>query len=138
MSTFVLWANDTNRVNVIANAQKFLAALSSYKSWRVEVDEQKDDRTSRQNRFLWAANQSIAKVSGHDASDIHEYLLGTYFGWKEKELPGGRVTNVPVRTTTTDEQGRRKKLDRSAFSDYADFVWAQAAKLGVMIERWEE
>lgn len=49
---FVLRANDTTRVNVLANAQRFLAALPASKSWRVEITEFKKSRSNDQCRYL--------------------------------------------------------------------------------------
>lgn len=37
MQRFILHANDTNRVSVLANAIAFLQRLPASKSWRVEV-----------------------------------------------------------------------------------------------------
>lgn len=131
---FVLRANDTTRANVLANAQRFLAALPASKSWRVEITEFKKSRSNDQCRYLnGVVYSTIGDALGFDRDDISEYLCGTYFGWREKSLPGNRLASVPVRTTTTDADGKRAVISVKDFSDYVEFCQRFAAEHGIYV-----
>jgi len=134
VSTFVLRANSFQRADVIGNAQKFIAALNPHKNWRVTVEPYTEPRTSPQCRYLnGVAYKLLGDATGYERDDISEYLCGTYFGWREKVLPGKRVQQVPIRTTTTDENGKRKVLSKTEFADYVAFVQRFGAQHGVYI-----
>jgi len=93
---------------IIANVLKTLKGLSIEKAWRVVVEEYKRERTHPQNRYLnGVAYKILSDYTGYERNDISEYLCGEYFGWKDKRLPGKRTVKIPVRTTTTDENGKR-------------------------------
>lgn len=64
---------------------------------------------------------------------MHEYLCGLHFGWKPKRKPGGKVEDVPIRTTTTDADGNRDVIDGKAFWDYVEFIQRFGAERGVVI-----
>jgi hypothetical protein len=66
-------------------------------------------------------------------TDISEYLTGLYWGTKPKRKPGGRIEQVPIRTTTTDENGKRSVISRSEFSEFVAFIQRFAAQHGVII-----
>ncbi|HBG32059.1 MAG TPA: hypothetical protein DDW98_15780 [Gammaproteobacteria bacterium] len=94
----------------------------------------KRERSLRQCRYLnGVAYKLLGNATGYDRDDISEFLCGTYFGWKDKPIPGKRVKQVPVRTTTTDEEGKRCVLSKLEFAEYVDFVQRFGAKHGVVI-----
>jgi len=78
---FVLRANDTTRVNVLANAQRFLAALSASKSWRVEVCEHHETRSNNQNRKMWAMLNDIARQLMWPINGVQTHI--TPEDWKD-------------------------------------------------------
>lgn len=122
------------RATILANAVAFISALPETKIWRIEIKQDVNSRSVQQCRYLnGVAFRLLSEATGYERDDIAEYLNGTYFGWREKVLPGKRVTQVPVRTTTTDETGKRSVLDKLAFADYVAFVQRFAAKHGVFI-----
>lgn len=134
MTTFVFHANDAGRATVLNNAQQFLARLPVGKSWSIEVKPYSKARSCQQNRYVWGVcNAILSEALGFDPGDIHEYLCGTRWGWRQKSLPGGRTLEIPVRTTTTDETGKRNVLSRADFGAYVDFVQRFAAEKGIFI-----
>lgn len=113
---------------------KAVNELPKGKSWMVEVKAYRDDRSSKQCRYLnGVAYKLLGEATGYDRDDISEYLCGQYFGWKDKRKPGKQVVQVPVRTTTTDENGERHVLSTTEFSDYVAFVQRFAAEHGIHI-----
>lgn len=134
METFILHANDSGRATVAANLHRFLDRLPSDKSWRVEVKPFTKSRSNEQCRYLnGVVYATIGAALGFDRDDISEYLCGSYFGWREKPLPGGRCTHVPNRTTTTDADGKRSVLSVKEFADYVEFCQRFAAEHGIYV-----
>lgn len=118
----------------------FLSALAPDRAWEIIVQPFKRKRTDRQNAYLWAVpNKMISDETGYEAEEIHKLLLGKHFGWKDKKVPRtprnpDGIESVPIRTTTTDENGKRAVLNTQQFSDYVAFVQRFAAQeLGLMI-----
>jgi len=139
MTAFTLLAGHPGTPNIRANMLRWLRdSLPAEKSWRISVAPFANTRTNLQNRYLWAANKAIGDAIGFGADDVHVYLLGSKYGWRERELPGGRFEQIPVRTTTTDENGKRAVMSRAVFADYADYVLRYAANLGVFVDAWVE
>lgn len=75
----------------------------------------------------------LSEHTGYEKDEIEEYLLGAYFGWKEKKLPGGRVSSVPIRRTTTDEEGNRDVLEGRKFWDFVEWIQRVGARQGLVI-----
>lgn len=104
------------------------------RAWAVEITPYVRERTNEQNKWLWGcAYKLLSDSTGYEVADIAEYLCGQFFGWKEKLVPGKRFVQVPRRTTTTDETGRRKVLTTAEFSEYKEFVQRFGAEHGVII-----
>lgn len=117
-----------------ARVQRF--ALEFLPGHDVEVlfRKRKRERTPPQCRYLnGVAYKLLSQHTGYERDEISEYLCGSYFGWVEKKLPGGRTRQVPRRTTTTDENGKRDVLGRVPFADYVAYVQRVGAKAGVFI-----
>lgn len=134
MSTTFRLSKGDFRATVLANAISFISGLPDSRVWRIEVREDRNSRSTQQCRYLnGVAFALLSEATGYERDDIAEYINGTYFGWRDKILPGKREAKVPVRTTTTDENGKRSVLDKMAFGDYVAFVQRFAAKHGVFI-----
>jgi hypothetical protein len=122
-----------SRQRALSLATQALAALDEGKAWRVSAEPVKSERSSSQNAYLWAVpNKMISDLTGYEVDEVHEYLCGRYWGWKDKRVPKtprnpSGVESVPVRTTTTDEHGKRSVLSTQEFMDYVDFVQRFAA-----------
>lgn len=95
----------------------------------------KAPRTNAANNYLWALYKNLVEVAGHTSEDWHTHHLGEYFGWRETELPSGRIDYRPIRTTTTNEAGEREVLKGQPFNDFLMFVESECAKRGVFVER---
>jgi hypothetical protein len=117
----------------------FLSALSAAKAWRVEITELRLTRSIQQCRYLnGVAYKALSNATGYERDDISEYLCGEYFGWRDKKVPGKRIVQVPVRTTTTNERGMRSVLSKVEFVDYVAFVQRFGAEHGIVIEDPEQ
>lgn len=108
--------------------------------WKLELSERKRIRTDAQNAYLWAVpNKMISEVTGYEADEVHEYLCGQYWGWKDKRVPKTPrnpkgFESVPIRTTTKNADGKRSVLSTTEFADYVAFVQRFAAqKLNLVI-----
>lgn len=75
----------------------------------------------------------LSEHTGFEKEEIEEYLLGSYFGWVEKKLPGNRVSSIPIRRTTTDEEGNRDVLEGRKFWDFVEWIQRVAARQGLII-----
>lgn len=123
----------------IAQICKLLAGLSASKTWEVVISERRSTRSIRQCRYLnGVAYKLIGEATGYERDEISEFLCGAYYGWREKRVPKkpgcpDGVESVPVRTTTTDETGKRSVLTVTEFMDYVAFVQRFAAKRGIFV-----
>jgi hypothetical protein len=125
---------------MLENAQIALSRLDPSEAWRITAEPVKAQRSHSQNAYLWAVPYKlISEVTGYEVEEVHEYMLGRFFGWKDKKVPKtprnpSGVESVPVRTTTTDEHGKRSVLSVDAFSEYVAFIQRFGAmKLGLVI-----
>jgi hypothetical protein len=64
-------------------------------------------------------------LGGWTSADIHEYMLGEYFGWEVCEA-FGRKRQKPIR--------RSSRLTRLEFSDLVEFVVRRFAEHGVVLD----
>jgi hypothetical protein len=123
----------------IAQIGRFLEGLSIRRNWEVRVREKRSARSDDQNRYLnGCAYKLIGEAIGYERDDVSEFLCGAYFGWREKRVPKKPscpegIESVPIRTTTTDETGRRDVLTWDQFADFVAFVQRFAAKKGIHI-----
>jgi hypothetical protein len=132
MPEFILSTH--NREKALQLAHTVLASLDELVAWRVVVEPVKIDRTLQQNRYLnGVAYKMIGEVTGYERAEIHEYFLGLFFGWRQKKVPRKPsnprgLESVPVRTTTTDESGKRALLSTEDFWKYVEFLQRFAAE----------
>lgn len=104
------------------------------KAVNVKFTIARPERTIPQVAYLHAVCYTmLSEHTGYEKEEIEEYLLGSYFGWKEKKLPGGRVSSVPIRRTTTDEEGNRDVLEGRKFWDFVSWIQRVAARQGCII-----
>lgn len=92
------------------------------------------ERTLPQVAYLHSVCYTmLSEHTGYEKDEIEEYLLGSYFGWKDKKLPGGRVSSIPIRRTTTDEERNRDVLEGRKFWDFVEWIQRVAARQGLVI-----
>jgi len=125
-----------------ARAQRiatFLAALEPAKQWELIVRPFKRSRSNPQNAYERGGGcVMLAKAIGYDPDDVHDYLCGAYWGWKQVPCPKTPsnprgIKDEPVRTTTTDERGERDVLNKQDYWDFVEFIQRFGARHGVMI-----
>ena len=121
-------------------AQLAIANLDSDEAWKITAEPVKSTRSNSQNAYLWAVPYKlISEATGYEVEEVHEYFLGRFFGWKDKKVPKTPrnpegVESVPMRTTTTDEHGKRSVLSVEVFSEYVAYIQRfGAVKLGLVI-----
>lgn len=123
-----------DRDSAIEKVVTFLRLALPGKALSVKVGQFTKDRTSPQNRYLHGvAYRLLSDATGYEMDDIAEYLCMQHFGTVEKVKPGKKVVEVPRRTTTRDEDGKRSVLSTTDFNDYVAFVQRFGAKHGVFI-----
>lgn len=107
----------------------------------VDCKPWKKSRSNEQNNLLFGVlYPPIAEAMGYDAADIHQYALGTFFGWVDRRVPktpnnSRGLESVPYRSTTRDENGRRNVLDVKKFNEFVAHVERIAAKAGVFVQK---
>lgn len=132
MPEFILYTH--NRSKAIELAQKVMLSLDELVAWKVVIEPVQIERTLQQNRYLnGIAYKMIGEVTGYERAEIHEYFLGLFFGWRQKKVPRKPsnprgLESVPVRTTTTDETGKRQVLSTEDFWKYVEFLQRFAAE----------
>jgi hypothetical protein len=132
--------NPLKRSRRICEVVDHLEDLPMGRSWRVTVEEAKSERSLQQNKYLFGvAYKLISETTGCEKQDIHTDMLKQHFGTKLKKVPRSKyhpdgLDELPVRTTTTDEKGRRSVLGKMQFAEFVDFVhrWA-VTNLGLYI-----
>jgi len=123
--SFILRHSDPSRERILENACAFLRKLPPSKSWRIDVVEHRERRSDAQNRYLWGvAYAELAKTTGQEAEDWHEYFLGEHYGWETVELMGRRKLR-PIR--------RSSKLSKAEFAEHVAFIQMRAAEHGIYI-----
>lgn len=125
-------ATETERSRWIAFVQAQPLPLS------VECKPWRKSRSNDQNALLWAMYAPIAEHMGYDAEDVHEWMCGRFWGWKDVKVPKTPRTpdglaSVPVRTTTRNADGKRDVIDAKTFGLFVDMVDRIAAQAGIYI-----
>src|SRR5690348_12242144 len=109
---YTLNAGDKWRPNVLRNLLEYLHQLPTNKSFRIEIREQRKERTLDQNAATFGvAYAAIMEATGlegdADRKQLHRDFCGDFFGW----IDGPLGHRKPVRTTTTNEHGERDVID---------------------------
>jgi hypothetical protein len=124
----------------LALAAQILASLDELVRWKIVAEPARNDRSPSANAYLWAVPyKMLSEHTGYEADELHEFFCGQVFGWKDKKVPKtprnpDGITSVPVRTTTTDEKGKRRVLTTAEFSDFVAYIQRFAAvKCGVIV-----
>lgn len=122
-----------NRGPAIERLAGFLAAALPGKALNVTWGERKRTRSHEQNAYLFGVcYATIRNETGNDVDDLHTFMLGEYFGWREIDVMGSR-RKVPARSTTRDESGKTSRLSVGEFADFVTFIHARAAEHGIYI-----
>lgn len=132
-----LVANHPGRAMVLDHLIQHLRSLPEDRSYVIEDREERKERTPTQNATLFSVvYPPIMEFMGlrgeKDRLELHEYWCGEYFGWVEYEIMGQRKQR-PVRTTTTDQFGKRNVLSRVEFGDFWAFIVQRASEHGIVV-----
>lgn len=132
MPEFILGTH--NREKAVKLGASVLASLDELVAWKVTIEPVIAERTIQQNRYLnGVAYKMIGEKTGYERNEIHEYFLGLFFGWREKKVPRKPsnpkgIESVPIRSTTTNENGKRSVLSTEDFWKYVEFLQRFAAE----------
>jgi hypothetical protein len=133
-------SGDIARSHDIGRVVHALEELSDDKPWRVTIEQAKSKRSNDANAYYWGVVvEMMSEATGYESEEIHEYLCGARWGWKDKRVPKtprnpAGLESVPVRTTTTDQDGKRSVLAVMQFQEFVEFARRFAAvKLNLMI-----
>lgn len=104
----------------------------------VECKPWRKSRSNDQNALLWAMYAPIAEHMGYDAEDVHEWMCGRMWGWKDVKVPKTPrnpegLASVPIRSTTRNADGKRDVIDAKTFGLFVDMVDRIAAQAGIYI-----
>lgn len=127
-------SGDIARSHDIGRVVHALEELPAEQAWRVTIEEAKSTRSTNANAYYWGVVvEMMSQETGYDPEEIHEYLCGARWGWKDKRVPKtprnpDGVESVPVRTTTLNEHGKRSILNITKFADFIEFARRFATK----------
>lgn len=134
MSQVVFTLPPHNREAAIERSMAVLRFHAQGLPVNVKVSIARPERTPPQLRYLWGVvYKMLAEHGGFEPEEVSEYLCGSWWGWKDKKLPGNRTEQVPIRTTTVDEDGNKDVIDGDVFWKYVEFCQRVGARHGVVI-----
>lgn len=131
--------DSAHRESRVRKLTAFLEQLDLKRVWEVSVQPYRRERTNQQNRYLRGVCATLlSEHTGYEVDEVYEYLLGSYFGWKQVKCPKTPsnpkgIEDRPVRTTTTDENGERDVLKDQDFWAFVEWIQRFGAKVGVLI-----
>lgn len=107
-----------------ARAINFIGMLNTDKPWEVKIGPYKTNRSLEQNALYWKWLGIIAKDTGHDADEIHEFCKQKFLEPIFVDING--EVHEARRTTT--------KLKVDEMSAYMNRVYAWAtSELGILL-----
>jgi hypothetical protein len=126
LSDFVLPAAD--RADMLARIIRFVHKLDASKRWRVSIEPYVKRRSSSQNAYLWGVCYptilKAGQLDGWTSEDLHEFFLGSHFGWETFEGFGMKKLK-PLR--------RSSKLTTVEFMDFVAHIQQFMAEKGVYV-----
>lgn len=128
---YVLHKNDPARPSVLAHLHAFLERLPLDTSFAIEIKHYRRMRTLKQGSALFGvAYKAIMEFCGYEGRKelerLHTHYCCEFFGTRKD--PWGK--HVPLRTTTTNENGEEDVIDTVTASAFYDFIQRDAARLG--------
>lgn len=94
---------------------------------QVEIGPVRQQRSVSANSRLWALHQMASRETGYTPDELHELMLKKFFGTKEIEVKGERMT-VPAKRSST-----REKAEFREFMDNVENFYA--SELGVWLDQ---
>ncbi len=123
-----------NREGDIESLGRLLAAFLPGRELTVTIEEAKAERSDLQRRSLFGcaykALMAQMGLSGEsEKNDLHEFLCGEFWGWREKNIMG-QIHRYPIRTTTRGEDGKRDVISVREQLDLYAWIQRRAAENG--------
>lgn len=123
-----------NREGDIESLGRLLEAFLPGRELTVTVEEAKAERSDLQRRSLFgcaykALMAQMGLAGESEKNDLHEFMLGEYFGWREKKIMG-QIHKYPIRTTTRGEDGKRDVISVREQLDFYAWIQRRAAENG--------
>lgn len=120
-----------NRAHSLDLWRNFLEHFEPGKELVVTVEEFVEERSPAQRASLFgvaykALMPQIGLRGAKEKEDLHRFFCCEYWGTKISAL-GERI---PLRTTTTDEQGKRDVISMREQLDFYVFIQQRAATMG--------
>ena len=124
----------SNRTDAIASLSRMLEHFLPGRELEITVEELKPERSDRQRAALFgcaykALMDQMGLSGAREKDELHTTLCGAYWGWRAVEVLGTQ-RRVPVRTTTTNEQGKRDVITMRAQLEFYEFIQRTAAEFG--------
>ena len=133
MATQTFRLPKTDRQRIADNLRDFVMTAMPGKELRVEVKEYKKPRTDAQLAALFGvAYPVLEEATGFTKDELHEAFCRRFFGTVSIEVMGCPIVR-PIRTTTTDENGKRDVIPRAKFSEFYSMVQQVGAEIGVYV-----
>jgi hypothetical protein len=129
----------TNRTSTIGGLSKLLETIHTGKPVRVKVEIARPDKTSKQNRYLWAVPyKMLSDATGYEADALHEWMCAALWGWETKPCPKSPTNPnglvwVPARTTTTGFDGTPELCSQEDMVKLWEIAQRRGAALGIVI-----
>lgn len=119
--------NAENKDRVIARVVGFLHSWPAEKPCHIRCERFVIGRTNKQNAALFGLAYKILRdETGHELDELHDFFCRRFFGVHEFEVLGEKHTR-PMRTTTTDENGKHDIIPWDRFSEFFESVRTFAA-----------
>ena len=123
-----------NREGDIESLGRLLEAFLPGRKLTVTVEEAKVERSDLQRRGLFgcaykALMAQMGLAGESEKNDLHEFLCGDFWGWREKNIMG-QIHRYPIRTTTRGEDGKRDVISVREQLDFYAWIQRRAAENG--------
>lgn len=90
---------------------------------QVDIKPYRKNRSSAQNRTMWAWLHVLSEHTGYDAEELHELFKARFLGVEAREVMGQQVFITKSTAKLTTQQ----------FAEYMNKIEAVAAEMGVRL-----
>ena len=123
-----------NREGDIESLGRLLEAFLPGRELTVTIEEAKAERSDLQRRSLFgcaykALMAQMGLAGESEKNDLHEFMCGEFWGWREKNIMG-QIHRYPIRTTTRGEDGKRDVISTRDQLDFYAWIQRRAAENG--------
>lgn len=117
----------------IVNVVAAISALSKEQALDITIDKVRNKRSEYQLGALYGvAYEMLTEVTGYTKDELHTAMCIKFYGNKRKEI-FGEALNLPIRRTTTDENGDDDVVSTEVFSEFYAMVQREGAEIGCII-----